>query len=292
MPRSPSVRLSTAEFEQLSDRLRLASRAPRQHTQIVSAAALVRTGKVVSAGDFPAEPASGANSSAQPGVPSPYRLTQWTESAGDWTAVNDRLEIDIHGATSMTHLDTTEHFSWSRYPEPSTRTSLIDVASTGIVGRGILIDVPGVLGVPLEGRVVTLDDLQEVLERTGLEPHPGDALYISFGRRRRNRSDVALGSLPTSGLGIECADWLADIAPAAVVTDEGLDPVPSEVDGQPVPWHLLVLSALRTPLIDRAMLVPLADACREAGRWEFLSVLAPLPVPGASGSPINPLAIF
>jgi hypothetical protein len=36
----------------------------------------------------------------------------------------------------------------------------------------------------------------------------------------------------------------------------------------------------------------LARVCEEEGRWEFLVVLAPLRLPRATGSPINPIAIF
>jgi hypothetical protein len=46
------------------------------------------------------------------------------------------------------------------------------------------------------------------------------------------------------------------------------------------------------PLIDMALLEPLAEACAEEGRWEFMLVVSPLFIPGATGSPVNPLAIF
>ena len=37
---------------------------------------------------------------------------------------------------------------------------------------------------------------------------------------------------------------------------------------------------------------PLAVACAELGRWEFQFVVAPLVIPRATGSPVNPLAIL
>ena len=114
------------------------------------------------------------------------------------------------------------------------------LAGAGIVARGVLVDVPGVLGVDVVGRVVTRDDVAAVLDRTGTELRPGDVLHVHLGRREPARSDVPLGSVATAGLSIECAEWLAAARPAAVVTDEGLDPMPSEVDGLPVPWHVLV----------------------------------------------------
>jgi len=37
---------------------------------------------------------------------------------------------------------------------------------------------------------------------------------------------------------------------------------------------------------------PLSDICARLGRYEFLFVAAPLPIRGATGSAVNPLAIF
>jgi hypothetical protein len=39
-------------------------------------------------------------------------------------------------------------------------------------------------------------------------------------------------------------------------------------------------------------LEPLAKACAEEGRDEFMLTIAPLPVVGGTGSPANPLAVF
>jgi len=36
----------------------------------------------------------------------------------------------------------------------------------------------------------------------------------------------------------------------------------------------------------------LARACEEEGRWEFMVVGLPLRLPGGTGSPWNPIAIF
>jgi len=34
------------------------------------------------------------------------------------------------------------------------------------------------------------------------------------------------------------------------------------------------------------------EAAQARKRWEFLMTVAPLPVPGATGSPLNPIATF
>jgi hypothetical protein len=46
------------------------------------------------------------------------------------------------------------------------------------------------------------------------------------------------------------------------------------------------------PLLDNAYLDPLAEACLEENRWEFLLTINPLNVRGGTGSPVNPVAIF
>jgi kynurenine formamidase len=293
MPRPASSVLTSAEFSAVADRLAASGAGARRPDDPAAAFRLVRDGRVVSAGDVPAVPALAPGAPVVSGEPAAYRLTQWTDSAGDWQAVNDRFEIDIHGATSMTHVDATDHFSWSGNQLAGSRTTtLLDLASRGAVGRGVLIDVPGFLGRPLDGQVVTLDDVRNALQSAGVTPRAGDALYFSFGRVTSARADSPLGAEPTSGLSIECAEWLADIGPSVVITDEGLDSAPSEVEGLAIPWHLLLLTVLGIPLVDRAMLAPLAAECRRSQRWEFLSIIAPLPIPGASGSPVNPLGVF
>jgi|GEM_PF-6094155 len=293
MPRQASLLMDADQFKELAVRLGAQSRGTDQ-TQLVDAARSVRDGVVISVGDVPALPAMADDVSGTPGIPAPYRLDQWTESAQAWNALNDRISIDVHGATSMTHIDTTEHFSWGnlRQPQPP-EGALMHLARNAPVGRGILLDIPAAVGRKLEsGEVVTLADLNIALDLAGTMVAPGDALYISFGRKTPAHSDVSLGSVPLPGLSIECAEWIATHRPSVIITDEGLDPFPSEVEGLLVPWHVLLLTVLDIPLVDRAQMTRLADYCTQQQRWEFLSVIAPLPIPGASGSPVNPLAVF
>jgi hypothetical protein len=39
-------------------------------------------------------------------------------------------------------------------------------------------------------------------------------------------------------------------------------------------------------------LYDLVAVCEELNRWSFLCVVAPLRLPAATGSPVNPIAIF
>lgn len=294
MPIPSAPLLDKQGFTDLAHRVRNRPARPRQAQQGAAAAhALVQLGLTVSLGEGPAEPALPSSRAAAEGVPQPYRLTDWVERGDDWEAVNHRFEVDVHGATSMTHIDAVDHFRWDGAPALAPEVGTLDRLSEGLLSRGVLLDVPGVTGAPVPpGHVITLAEVCEALDRQQTELRPGDALYINLGRAGARCSHVELGSEPVAGLSIECAEWLAEAAPSVVITDAGLDPTPSQVTDLPVPWHLLLLTVLGIPLVDMAKLGPLAATCRRLGRWEFLSVMAPLPLRGASGSPVNPLAVF
>ena len=288
MPRPAQPILNRHEFEALHTRLRRTATPRPDPAQTAAAAALVRSGVVVSAGEAPPRGAADRT-----GAGSAYRLQQWRDHGDSWHAVNDRIEMDIHGSPSMTHIDALSHFGWHADDHTAEPGGGLEALTGGIVGRGVLIDIPRTLGCPVPGgSVVTPDDLVETLSSQGVEVRRGDALWLRFGREAPRSADEPLGAQPTPGLSIACADWLAEVSPAVVITDFGLDGTPSEVEGIAVPWHILTLTSLRIPLVDMANLAPVADACAQFSRWEFLSVLAPLNLPGASGSPVNPLAIF
>jgi len=45
-------------------------------------------------------------------------------------------------------------------------------------------------------------------------------------------------------------------------------------------------------ILDNGDLEAVAAAAEECQRWEFLLMVAPLAVPGGTGSPVNPIATF
>jgi hypothetical protein len=45
-------------------------------------------------------------------------------------------------------------------------------------------------------------------------------------------------------------------------------------------------------LLDNLDVESLSEACAEAGTFEFLLAVAPLIVPGGTGSPVNPIAVL
>ena len=68
--------------------------------------------------------------------------------------------------------------------------------------------------------------------------------------------------------------------------------MPSGVEGLVNPLHELVLVGLGMPILDNLDLEAVATKAAELNRATFLFVGAPLRVPGGTGSPMNPLAVF
>ncbi len=59
-----------------------------------------------------------------------------------------------------------------------------------------------------------------------------------------------------------------------------------------MPLHQIGLAVMGLVLLDCPTLTELVATCAQLGRREFLFVAAPLRVPGGTGSPVNPVAIF
>ena len=69
------------------------------------------------------------------------------------------------------------------------------------------------------------------------------------------------------------------------------------LDARPDPYDLAfpvhgVLFNYGVALLDNALLEPIADACAEEERYEFMCMGLPLKVPRSTGSPANPIAMF
>lgn len=79
---------------------------------------------------------------------------------------------------------------------------------------------------------------------------------------------------------------------ALVDSDAASDVLPSQIEGADQPVHQLLLVAMGVPIFDNCDLEALGNEAEKRDRWEFLLTAAPLPVPGGTGSPLNPIATF
>jgi kynurenine formamidase len=171
----------------------------------------------------------------------------------------------------------------------------IEVLENGLVGRGVLLDIPRLRGLPwLEpGEHVFREDLEAAEREQNVTVGPGDILLVRTGLVRRL---AELGTWETAkakpGLHPWAMQFLAERGVAALGCDGNSDTAPSTTDGVGFPIHVLALNAMGVHLFDYLELEELTAACERAGRWEFLFVAAPLRISGGTGSPLNPLAVF
>jgi kynurenine formamidase len=221
----------------------------------------------------------------------------------------DYIGIAPHGATT-THIDALCHifFDGQMYngrPAAMVRSTgaeanAISSLSAGVTTRGILLDIPGVRGVPfLEPEdPVTAADLDAAAGAARLEPGPGDAVLVRVGRTPRRDvygvegERTADGSRHIAGLQADCLDWLYEHGIALLGSDGGNDSLPSPHTRERMPIHVGCLVFIGLHLIDNMALEELSLACRDHGRNEFLFSVAPLTFARATGSPVNPLALF
>jgi kynurenine formamidase len=171
----------------------------------------------------------------------------------------------------------------------------IAVAASGIVGRGVLLDVPRCRGVPwLEpGDHVTIDDLLAAEHDQWVRMAKGDILLVRVGHRRRRREQGPWDAAAArAGLHPAVLPLLAQRQVAVLGSDGNNDTAPSVVDGVEFPVHVLAINALGMHLQDYLQFDELAGVCERAGKWSFLCVIAPLGLPTGTGSPVNPIAIL
>jgi kynurenine formamidase len=218
--------------------------------------------------------------------------------------VKDFIGTDFHN-DGHTHLDALCHVSYDGQffggvPDTSATdagAAIGDVtaAADGIVGRGVLLDIPRVRGVAwLEpGDQVTVDDVLAAEQAQAVRVEAGDILLVRTGHTRRL---AELGPWDTSkakaGLDPTVVPLLAERRISVLGCDTNSDAAPSHVEDVDFPIHVLAINAMGMYLVDYLQLDELAVRCEHQRRWEFLCTIAPLHVPGGTGSPINPIAVL
>jgi len=121
----------------------------------------------------------------------------------------------------------------------------------------------------------------------------GGTLFVRVGHRlRRTEQGPWDAAASRAGLHPTVLPVLAEREIAALGSDGNSDTAPSAAAGVEFPIHVLAVNALGLHLLDYLQFTELARACASAGRWSFLCVIAPLRLPTATGSPVNPIAIL
>ena len=309
-PAPPPGRMTEAGFRALYDQLRRQVRWGADDrrgalnqiaaAQIQAAAGEVKVGRTVSL----AAPIEHQVSADNPD-PAQHRVVQVPGTGEPGLAfAADRIAMNVHG-NADSHIDALCHVSFDGRLYNGVPAGVVTaagaaelsiaVAASGIVGRGVLLDVPRSRGVPwLEpGDHVTIDDLLAAEHDQRVRMGKGDILLVRVGHRRRRREQGPWDAAAArAGLHPAVLPLLAQRQVAVLGSDGNNDTAPSVVDGVEFPVHVLAINALGMHLLDYLQLDELAGVCERAGRWSFLCVVAPLRLPTGTGSPVNPIAIL
>ncbi len=173
----------------------------------------------------------------------------------------------------------------------------IEKVSRGIAARGVLADLPRAKGVKwLEpGYAITVADLEATLSSEGVDVGRGDVLIVRTGMLAMCRDQGAWGDYvggPAPGLSFHIAEWVHARELAAVATDTwAMEVQPHEIPGTYQPLHQVFITNMGLTIGEIFNLDELAEDCAADGVYEFFFVAPPLPITGAVGSPVNPIAI-
>jgi kynurenine formamidase len=259
------------------------------------AAALVKEGFSVSL-------ARDASAAKEIDNPCPIEWAMTTDTPG---MVMDRIGYPcIHGP-GTTHLDSFAHVffdgkMWNGASKTlvtkeggAARNSILTMKN-GIVTRGVLYDIPRLKGVDYldPGTRIYPEDLEAWEKKAGVKVGPGDAVIVRWGKWARRAKVGPWANDDAAGLDNSCIPWLKkrDVALLGWET-AGYSPQPPG-DIPKSSLHNFVLEILGIHILDRGDFEALSEAAAARNRWEFMLMIAPLPIPRGTGSPVNPIAVF
>jgi kynurenine formamidase len=219
---------------------------------------------------------------------------------------HDELTLRIHGF-EVTHLDAPGHVAFEGHTWGGRRMddvvrddglafgSIAPIGERGIVTRGVLLDVAAARGVAhlAAGDGIGVDDLEAAERIAGVTVGPGDAIVVRAGHALRAAAEGAAHDEggPHEGVLPEVLRWLR-ARDVAVYSGDCIEVRPSGYARVAMPLHQVGLVAMGLCILDSPDVEALAAACRDEGRSSFALVVAPLRVPGGTGSAVNPLALF
>jgi kynurenine formamidase len=166
-----------------------------------------------------------------------------------------------------------------------------------MAGRGVLLDLPRHLRVDWlpDGYGLSVEELEACARSQRVAIKRGDFLIVRTGQMERCLSEGTWGTYAggdAPGLKFSTADWLRESAIAAIATDTwGVEVRPNEFEEVSQPLHWIAIPMIGLTLGEMFYLKDLATDCADDKIYEFFFCAPPLPIPGAVGSPINPMAI-
>jgi len=220
------------------------------------------------------------------------------------TCNKDFIGVDYHGK-AVSHFDAFTHIAYKDQLFGGKTSSKV-VHTTGsewgtvdklgpIVTRGVLIDAAKLIGKEwLEpGTAVMIKDILAAEEKFGFKLQQGDCVLLRSGHfKKREKDGIWDPHNLSAGFHVEVMELFKERKISVIGADGDSDVRPSPVEGVGSPIHVLALPALGIPLLDNLQLEKLAETCSNLNRWTFQLILAPLNIPGGTGSPLDPVAVF
>lgn len=215
------------------------------------------------------------------------------------SAANDLITMGTHVGT---HIDALAHVSYQGSLHGDVDAAEAQVGGRFVhggahliepyVGRGVLLDVPAVLGVDRcePGFEIRPEHLAAAVERQGTPLGAGDVILVrsGWGQLWDEPARYIGADSGVPGVGEDGAVWLADSGARMVGADTiAFEHLAPGAGHALLPAHRVLLVERGINIIETMALEALAGMTAR----EFLLVLAPLPLYGATGAPVRPLAV-
>ncbi|MGE0775960.1 MAG: cyclase family protein [Sphingomonadaceae bacterium] len=229
--------------------------------------------------------------------------TQW-DALGHW---GQEFDADDDGVAEIVYYNgyrAGEHILSSSDPRGpvADRLSIDAVATAGVQGRAVLVDLAAIYGT--DRIKIGHAELMSAIGRQHIEVRPGDFLCLHTGLgdvildmdRKPNAEILANSCAVLDGTDQALLQWISESGIVAICADnlgvEGLSYSPeggSSCRHSMMPLHEHCIFKIGMPLGELWYFGELARWLRETGRNAFLLTAPPLRLPGCVGSPVTPI---
>ena len=266
--------------------------------QVLAAALLVKQGKAISL----AAPIS-AQMAVPPKRPRPAHFMD--RDGGDYAGgarrpggfqyADDTALLPLHAGT---HIDCLCHVWYDDALFNGFSSNTVQSAGAAkcgaetlppMVTRGVLLDFAALAGKPLDdGTSIGIEQVKRACLAAGVSIRDGDAVLLRTGWQEAHEGAGAPDYNAEPGLDLEAAVYLAQAGAAIIGADNYAVEVLPFAAGTVFPVHQRLIRDFGIPLLEGLVLKPLALA----GAKQFLFMASALPIVGATGSPLNPIAVL